>query len=197
MTAKLKLYNAMQALEKSITHDEFRATTFAPQEEKEYIFELINGVIVAKNHPTATHQRVLLELATLINAFIKADKLGRAFIAPFGVVLEPNSDVQPDLFVALDASLPNLREDGFFGAPDLIVEIISPSSIKLDRSTKFKLYERTGVGEYWIVDTKNQSIEVYGRVGGVFDLTSFAVETGAVASGVLPGLSIDVVAVFA
>ena len=187
----------MQTLTKPITHDEFRAMAFDAPDEQGYIFELLNGELVAKNHPTATHQRVLLELATLINAFIKADKLGRAFIAPFGVVLEPNSDVQPDLFVALDANLPNLREDGFFGIPDLIIEIISPSSIKLDRSTKFKLYERTGVGEYWIVDTKNQSIEVYGRVNGIFDLASFAVESGAVTSAVLVGLSIDVAHVFA
>ena len=105
--------------------------------------------------------------------------------------------MQPDLFVALDANLPNLREDGFFGAPDLIIEIISPSSMKLDRITKVKLYERTGVGEYWIADTKNQSIEVYGRVNGVYDLVSLAVETGAVTSAVLPGLSVEVAHVFA
>lgn len=186
----------MQTLEKPTTHDEFRAMTFSPQEEKEYVFELINGEIVAKNHPTATHQRVLRRLSSLFDAFVSTDKLGEVFFAPFGVVLEPNSDVQPDLFVALDANLPNLREDGFFGIPDLIIEIISPSSIKLDRITKFKLYERTGVGEYWIVDTKNQSIEVYGRIGGVYDLISFAVETGAVTSGVVPGLGVDVAHVF-
>ena len=169
----------MQTLEKPITHDEFRAMTFSLQEEEEFIFELINGEIVAKNHPTTTHQRVLRRLSSLIDALVSKDKLGEVFFAPLGVVLGENNDVQPDLFVVLDANLPNLREDGFYGAPDLIIEIISPSSIKLDRSTKFKLYERTGVAEYWIVDTKNQSIEVYGRATGVYDLTSFAVETGA------------------
>ena len=129
--------------------------------------------------------------------FQKTSLAREVFFALFGVVLEPNSDVQPDLFVALDANLPNLREDGFFGAPDLIIEIISPSSMKLDRITKVKLYERTGVGEYWIADTKNQSIEVYGRVNGVYDLVSLAVETGAVTSAVLPGLSVEVAHVFA
>ncbi len=171
--------------------------TFGPEEESAYVFELIEGEIMAKNHPTTTHQRVLSRLHLLIGNLLATDKLGEVFFAPLGVVLGENSDVQPDLFVVLDANLPNLREDGYYGTPDLIIEILSPSSIKLDRRTKFKLYERTGVAEYWIIDPKNQSIEVYGRTEGVYDLTAFAVETGAVTSIVLPGLSIDVAALFA
>ncbi len=169
---------------------------FSEEEEKLFIFELIDGELVAKNHPTATHQRVLAELHLLIGSYVKTNKLGQVFFAPFGVVPEPITDVQPDLFVILDANLPNLQEDGLFGVPDLVIEIISPSSIKLDRNTKFKLYERTGVAEYWIVDTKHQSIEVYGRQGSGYDLISFAVEKGAVESGVLAGLSIELGAVF-
>jgi len=135
-------------------------------------------------------------LTLLLGNFVKANKLGRMFAAPFGVVPESGTDVQPDLFVILGANLPKLQEDGFFGAPDLVIEIISPSSIKLDRNTKFKLYERTGVAEYWIVDTKHQSIEVYGRQGSGYDLVSFAVEKGAVESGVLAGLIVEVAEVF-
>ena len=187
----------MQTLTKPITHEEFRVMEFSETEEEAYVFELINGEIVAKNHPTATHQRVLRRLSSLFDAHVSEAKLGEVFFAPFGVVPEPNTDVQPDLFVALDANLPNLREDGFFGVPDLVIEIISPSSLKSDRSTKFRLYERTGVGEYWIVDTKNKSIEVYGRVNGAFELTSFAIETGAVASSVLPGFGVAVGEIFA
>lgn len=186
----------MQTLAKPITYHEFRTMEFSEAEERAYVFELINGEIVAKNHPTATHQRVLGRLFSVINAFISAGKLGEAFFAPFGVVLGESTDVQPDLFVVLDANLPHLREDGFFAAPDLVIEIISPSSLKSDRDTKFKLYERTGVGEYWIVDTRSQTIEVYSRVTGTFDMTSVAVETGAVTSSVLPGLSVDLPAVF-
>ncbi|KAB7728441.1 Uma2 family endonuclease [Rudanella paleaurantiibacter] len=187
----------METITKPMTYEEFRAMEFSAEEEKANVFELIDGEIVAKNHPTATHQSVLLELAVLVKNFLSTTKSGKAFIAPFGVVPEPNTDVQPDLFVLLDANLPNLQEDGFFGAPDLVVEIISPSSIRLDRNTKFKLYERTGVAEYWIVDPRNQSIEVYGRTTAGFDLVSFAAESGTVESGVLAGLSVDVTAVFA
>lgn len=169
---------------------------FSEEDEKAYIFELIDGGIVDKNHPTAKHQRVLIKLTVQFETLIENNKLGKVYIAPFGVVPEIGTDVQPDLFVVLDANLPNLRDDGFFGVPDLIVEIISPSSLKSDRNTKFKLYERTGVNEYWIVDTKNQSIEVYGRQGSGYDLISFAVEKGAVESSVLTGLSVEVAEVF-
>jgi Uma2 family endonuclease len=193
----LKHKATMQALAKAITHTEFRAMEFSEAEERTYVFELINGEIVAKNHPTATHQSVLLELASRFKAHIKDSKLGKVFIAPFGVVLSENTDVQPDLFVVLDANLPNLREDGFFGVPDLVVEVISPSSLQYDRNKKFKLYERSDMGEYWIVDTKNKSIEVYSRVGGVYDLISVAVENGAVASSVMQGLGVSVAEVFA
>jgi Uma2 family endonuclease len=187
----------MQTLAKPITYTEFRAMEFSEAEEQTYVFELINGEIVAKNHPTATHQRVLRRLSSVFDAHVSDANMGEVFFAPFGVVLGETTDVQPDLFVILDANLPNLREDGFFGAPDLVVEIISPSSLKHDRNTKFKLYERTGVGEYWIVDTKNKSIEVYSRVEGAYDLTSVAVENGAVASSVVGGLGVSVAEVFA
>ena len=187
----------MQTLIKPLTHEEFRAMEFSEEEERSYIFELIHGEIVAKNHPSATHQRVLIKLAVQFETFVEANKSGQVFIAPFGVVPESGTDVQPDLFVVLDANLPKLQEDGFFGAPDLVIEIISPSSIKLDRNTKFKLYERTGVAEYWIVDTKHQSIEVYGRAGSGYDLVAFAVEKGMIESGVLAGLSVDITKVFA
>lgn len=187
----------MQTVAKPITHVEFRAMAFSEAEEKAYIFELINGEIAAKNHPTATHQRVLRRLSSLFDAHVSEARLGEVFFAPFGVVPELNTDVQPDLFVVLYANLPNLREEGFFGAPDIALEILSPSSIKSDRNTKFKLYERAGVGEYWIVDPKNQSIEVYSRVNGAFEMMSVAAETGAVASSVLPGFGVAVAEIFA
>ena len=70
----------MQTLERPITHDEFRAKTFAPQEEKEHVFELVNGEIVAKNNSTATHQRVLRRLSSLFDAAVSKDKLGEGGI---------------------------------------------------------------------------------------------------------------------
>ena len=169
---------------------------FTEQEEREFIFELINGEIVARNYPTATHQLTLGEFYLLISQHVKANKLGKVILAPFGIVLDDFNDVQPDLSVVLTANLHYITEEGIYGAPDLVLEIISPSSIKTDRKTKFSLYEEMGIAEYWLVDTKNQSIEVYQLSETGYTMHAFAAETGLVESIILPGLTVDVGAVF-
>ena len=125
------------------------------------------------------------------------NKLGRVLFAPFGVVLDGFSDVQPDLMFVSTAKQDIVQEDGIFGVPDLVVEIISPSSIRADRGKKFMLYERMGVGEYWIVDINNRSVEVYQRQESGYELMSFAVATGEVESFVLTDLRVAVDGLFA
>ncbi len=118
--------------------------------------------------------------------------------APFGVVLDDFDDMQPDIMFVKEANH-QIRHtnEGIYGVPDLVVEIISPSSTKTDRGAKFKLYERMNVPEYWIVDIKNESIEVYQQQVSGYELVSFAVEKGAVESSVLTGLSVEVSTLFA
>lgn len=186
----------METLTRPITHQAFREMDFDEQELKEFIFELINGEIVARNYPTASHQHVLLELTMLIASHVKTNKLGQVLFAPFGVVLDDFDDVQPDLIFVATAKQTIIREDGIFGVPDLLVEIISPSSIKTDRGKKFKLYERMNVPEYWIVDCNNRSIEVYRHGESGYELTSFAAETGEIESLVLSGLKVAVDGLF-
>ncbi len=169
---------------------------FEEEELKEFIFELIDGEILPRNYPTASHQRVLKRLVVQFDAIVTEKKLGEILFAPFGVVLDNFNDVQPDLIFVSTAKQAIIREDGIFGVPDLLVEIISPSSIKTDRGKKFKLYERMGVAEYWIVDINNRSIEVYQRQESGYELGAFAAETGAVESFVLTGLRIDVGGLF-
>jgi Uma2 family endonuclease len=116
--------------------------------------------------PSRKHQETLLELAGEFRNYLK-DKACRVYPAPFDVRLfaETKSNdkvmnvVQPDITVVCDKN--KLDETGCKGTPDLIVEILSPSSIKHDRWLKYKLYERAGVREYWIVDPTNESIEVF------------------------------------
>lgn len=186
----------MQTLTRPISHQAFRAMEFDEQELKEYIFELIDGEIVLRNYPTATHQRILADLHLLIGNHVKTNQLGRVLFAPFGVVLDDFDDVQPDLIFVTAAKQDIIREDGIFGVPDLLVEIISPSSIRTDRGKKFKLYERMNVPEYWIVDINNRSIEVYQRQESGYELVSFAAEQGAVESLTLTGLHVEVGTLF-
>jgi len=184
----------METLPRQITHKEFRAMEFGEDELKQFIFELVDGEIVARNFPTASHQRILFKLTMLFGNF--AGQLGEVLFAPFGVVLDDFDDVQPDLMFVRNERREIVQEDGIFGAPDLVVEIISPSSTKTDRGKKFKLYERMDVPEYWIVDIKNRSVEVYQRQESGYELMSFAAEAGEVQSFVLPGLRIAVGGLF-
>ncbi len=187
----------MQTLTRPITSAEFRAMDFEEYETTEFIFELINGEIVARNFPTGTHQRILADLHLIMGVHVKTNKLGQVLFAPFEVVLDDFDDVQPDLMFVKEANRQIITEEGIYGAPDLVVEIISPSSMKTDRGVKFKLYERMNVAEYWIVDIKNQSIEVYQRQESGYELVSFGVEKGSVESTVIAGLTIDVATLFA
>lgn len=175
-----------------ITYQAFREMEFEEHELKEFIFELIDGEIVPRNYPTATHQRILFELTLIIGSHVKINQLGRVLFAPFGVVLDDFDDVQPDLMFVSSAKQDIIREDGIFGVPDLVVEIISPSSIRTDRGKKFKLYERMSVPEYWIVDINNRSVEVYQRQESGYELVSFAAGEGEVESFALTGLRVEV-----
>ena len=149
---------------------------------------------MARNFPTVSHQRILFKLTMLFGNF--AGQLGEVLFAPFGVVLDDFDDVQPDLMFVKNERREIVQEDGIFGAPDLVVEIISPSSTKTDRGKKFRLYERMHVSEYWIIDIKNKSVEVYQRQETGYELMSFAAETGEVQSFVLPGLQVTVEGLF-
>lgn len=125
--------------------------------------EIINGVPIVMQAPSIAHQTVVINLSFEFKSYFKG-KTCRPFVAPVDVRINydqrDDKIVQPDLLVVCD---PRTLEDGqaLKGAPDLIVEIVSPSSAKYDRVTKFNLYQEAGVKEYWLVDTVNQIVEVF------------------------------------
>jgi Uma2 family endonuclease len=141
--------------------------------------ELINGFIHLMSGPMRRHGRISMELSTLIRIFIKKKK-GKCEVyhAPFDVRLPLHGStdddkiydvVQPDICVICDLS--KLDDRGCIGAPDLVIEVLSPSTLKYDWNYKFNLYEAAGVREYWIVDTKAKRINVFVlQVDGQYDL---------------------------
>lgn len=184
----------MLVAEKKITVEEFRQMEF---EGEDAYYELINGEIVKKAAPTPLHQRCSFILSLNIGNFVMGKKLGQAFTAPVDVYLHEFSHVLPDIvFISKELAGIIDYKEGIMGVPDLVVEIISPSSIYKDRVLKNNDYEAAGVQEYWIVDPKNQAIEVYENVEKSFKLFSFAAETGTIKSKVLEGLEIDVTSIF-
>jgi Uma2 family endonuclease len=161
--------------QKKITYSEFRQMEF--DDNDPYIYELINGKLVRKSAPQPRHQRISGNLYDLMRQFIKKNNLGELFYAPIDVFLDEENVPQPDLvFISKERSFIVDEFDGILGIPDLVVEIISPSSIRMDRVDKKDLYEGFGVPEYWLIDPKNTAIEVFSFQNGRYKSTDFANE---------------------
>lgn len=122
--------------------------------------ELINGRIHRIERPSTTHQILLFNLSLTIGNFIKINYSDcRIALAPFAVFLNQDTYVEPDLSVICDTS--KLDEKGCHGAPDWIIEIVSPNSEHMDYVIKQFKYRSTRVREYWIVDIKQKIVTVY------------------------------------
>jgi len=124
--------------------------------------ELIRGVPRMMASPTSGHQTVLMNLSSDLRVFLRG-KTCQVFPAAFDVRLNAgtwdDTVVQPDIVVICDPS--KITPQGCKGAPDLIIEILSPSTGRHDRITKMQLYKDAGVREYWIIDPVNKTVEVY------------------------------------
>ena len=136
--------------------------------------ELIDGKIYNQAAPSRIHQKLLGELYTVINTYIKTrNGFCQVYPAPFAVKLLADQDtiVEPDISVICDHS--KLTDRGCSGAPDWIVEIVSPSSTGHDYIHKLQLYAEAGVREYWIVDPMEQRIVVYHLEQEAFDVNFY------------------------
>ena len=114
--------------------------------------ELIDGELLPMPSPKEIHQRLLLLLGARWLWFVLERGLGAVYTAPFDVILSATNVVQPDLIFVSSARAHIITEDNIRGAPDLLVEILSPSTAGYDRTTKRELYARYGVPEYWLID---------------------------------------------
>lgn len=126
--------------------------------------ELIDGEMFMMASPTWKHQEILVNLLFEIEGYIRKNKgKCRVLPAPFGVYIK-NDDrnfVEPDISVICDEE--KRAEKGCLGAPDWVIEIVSPSSKKMDYIRKTALYQEAGVREYWIVDPQKETVTVYKR----------------------------------
>ena len=159
-------------------------------------YELIDGVIYMMSPPSQAHQEISGGLHNQLYNFLKG-KPCKVFAAPFAVRLNAaagdDTVLEPDLFVVCDMS--KLDGKACNGAPDMIIEILSPSTSRKDRITKFNKYLEAGVREYWIVDPSDKSASVHVLENGKY-VTSNYDDTGAVDVHVLKGCRIDLKDVF-
>ncbi|MDR3115760.1 MAG: Uma2 family endonuclease [Treponema sp.] len=160
--------------------------------------EIIDGELYMMAPPSTFHQFMRMELAAQLHAFLKGKPCG-VYAAPFGVRLFPRPDrqdatvVEPDIVVVCDRS--KLDERGCNGAPDMVIEILSPSTARTDKVVKFHTYLAAGVKEYWIVNPDEKIIQVHILENGHYTVDMYD-ETGKVPVMVLPGCIIDVSVIF-
>ncbi len=137
--------------------------------ELEFCDELIDGEIVLMSpRPATNHNQTAFNIAALFKTFLKG-KTCRVFPDGMDLYLTEKDRFVPDVMVICDRS--KIKNDGIHGAPDLVVEVLSPSSIKRDRVYKKRIYEQCGVREYWIVNPMDKSVEVYHLQENEFQLS--------------------------
>ena len=129
----------------------------APEDKR---YELHDGDLVVVPSPKEQHQTTTLDLAAEIRQFARRTGIGRAFVAPFDIVFSNHDVVQPDVIYVSNERRGIITADNIQGAPDLVIEVLSPSTAHRDRTFKRALYARHGVREFWLVDTDTHTIEV-------------------------------------
>ena len=164
--------------------------------------ELLNGNVVMMSPPSRAHQFASIALASQLYQFLRG-KTCEAYAAPFAVRLFEHAGdtpdrvdtvVEPDISVVCDPG--KLDEHGCKGAPDLVIEILSPSTQRHDRVTKYNLYEQAGVKEYWIVGLEDMTVQVFALNDGRFKPVESYGKNETAKSRVLEGFEIDLGTVF-
>lgn len=125
--------------------------------------EIIDGELIVTPAPLTPHQRAVIRLGAFLWQFVDNHRLGEVFAAPFDVVFSQFDVVEPDLLFISNARSHILTEKNVQGAPDLVIEILSESTARVDRTIKLKLYGKSGVQEYWIIDTYGPAADIYRR----------------------------------
>ena len=148
-----------------LTYDDF---LLFPDDGKRH--ELIDGEHYVTPSPNTRHQEISGRLHLLIGSWLEAHPVGRLFYAPFDVVFSRFDVVEPDLlYMTHERAREILTAKHVTGAPEIVIEIGSPGTRKRDETIKRRLYERSGVVEYWVVDPDLDVVRVYRRSGDHFD----------------------------
>ncbi len=180
----------MNAQAKKTYTDYFRETPEGAQ------YQLINGEIVRWTTPDIFHQTVRGRILFALSSFVKHGRLGVVLNIPTDVYLTEFDTYQPDVLFVSAENKSKCKERFIEGAPDLVVEVLSPATGFYDLTLKKNKYEESGVKEYWIVDPKLKSIEVLANEGANFITLAKAKKIGKVASKILSGFQIELASVF-
>lgn len=179
-----------QNVKKHFTYADY----YAIEDDKRY--EVLEGELMMVPAPSTKHQKISGRIYRIMANFVLENSLGDIFDAPTDVVLADDIVVQPDILFISKERLNIIGEQAIMGPPDVIVEILSPSSSFNDSVRKRELYQRHGVKEYWLVFPDEKAIEVLTLENSVYREFSSAKGEGKVKSKVIEGVEVDMKEVF-
>ena len=159
-------------------------------------YEVIDGDLFMTPAPTPYHQLVSKRIERLIDDFVEQNRLGLVLQAPCDVVLSETDVIQPDILFVSAGRLSIVGDKFISGAPDLVVEVLSPATETRDRVAKAKLYAKNGVRELWIADPEARTIELLVNSGEGFRREALAGANERLRSVLLEGLEIPLDAIF-
>ena len=157
-------------------------------------YQLIEGELILTPAPNPIHQAVSANIFEKLRQFTK--EMGLALYSPVDVYLGEENAYQPDIVYVSKEKKEIIKTNGIYGSPDLVIEILSPSTAYYDLRKKYRVYEKFGVQEYWIVDPEMRSLEIYFSQKGHFSLTDKAECEGEVASSILNGFHLKLESMF-
>ncbi len=160
-------------------------------------FQLINYDLIMSPSPTADHQTISIRFGQILLNFLDStDNNGFVVSAPMDVKFDDGNILQPDLLYIAEERKADLVKDRIIGAPDLVVEILSPSNAYYDLRQKKDIYEKYGVKEYIIIDPIQMNADLYALKDGSYYLHQKAQKNESLNSLILPGLSFDLSRLF-
>jgi Uma2 family endonuclease len=174
----------MQDHSSLFTYDDYLTL---PNDGKRY--EIINGDLYMSPAPLPEHQLISIRLEEIFLSYVRKEKWGKIFHAPIDVVFSMTEIVQPDIVLVSKQREEIIAKKNLISAPDLIVEILSETTEKTDRTKKKEMYEKYGVREYWIVDPSDQSIEIFVLEQSRYATAQKFVNDDIVDSTILPGIA--------
>lgn len=166
-----------------------------PQEREGDRHELIGKVLYATPAPIPVHELVSIDFLFILGAVVRPARLGQLFTAPVDTYFSGHDMSEPDIGYITRDRLATIKSKRIEAAPDLVVEVLSPSTRQRDLGIKKALYERVGVREYWIVDPAARSVIAWSLHDERY--VPLSAESGVIASTVIPGVSVDSTALFA
>ena len=159
-------------------------------------YQLINGEFVMTPAPKPYHQRLLKRILISLSKYVDNHSMGEVLCAPIDVFFSKTETYQSDIIYISKDRLPIIAEDKVEGAPDLIVEILSPTTAEYDLRHKKQIYEQHNVKEYWIVDPIEKSVDVYTNKGNKYELIDKFHKSQVLKSSLIKRLEIDLSDVF-